>query len=71
VFSPYSDLVCDFVDFWKERNNRIFQSKASNAAKLIDNVKLLSFWSLKANSKNTAFDYHRWWLSPFSCLDIG
>lgn len=54
---------------WKERNNRVFQSKASTALKLIDNVKLLSFWWLKAQN-NIAFDYHMWWLSPLSCMGM-
>jgi len=55
---------------WKERNNIIFLSKASIVSKFIDNVKLLSFWWLKRNSKSIAFDYHRWWLSLLSCMAL-
>lgn len=55
---------------WKKMNSRIFQNKVSPASKLLDNIKLLSFWWLKAKSKITVFDYYRWWPNSLLCAGI-
>jgi len=35
---------------------------------LLDKIKILSFWWLKAKIDTFAFNYHNWWFNPFQCL---
>lgn len=43
---------------WKERNNMIFKNTKSTSLKLIDKIKLLSFWWLKAKYVSFVCGYH-------------
>jgi len=56
---------------WKERNDRIFRGIQKSPIQLLENVKLISFWWLKA--KNIAFYYSFHFLcqNPFVCASIG
>lgn len=47
---------------WKECNNRIFSQKKYSIHNLVDKVKLLSYWWLRAKYINLVFGYHCWWL---------
>jgi len=49
---------------WKERNNIIFSQTEVSIRHILDRVKLLSYWWLKAKYVNLTFGYHWWWLSP-------
>jgi len=55
---------------WKGRNNMISKNTKSTAHQLIDKIKLLSFWWLKAKYVSFVCCYHNWWLSPLICLGI-
>ena len=61
--------ACIWV-IWKERNHRIFNNKAEDLCKLLDNVKLMSFLWLRANKLTSAFSYHDWWWHPLLCLGV-
>ena len=54
-------------EIWKERNNRIFNDKECSVTQVVDKIKSLTFRWLKVN----LFNYHGWWLSPFTILGIG
>jgi hypothetical protein len=58
-------------EIWKERNNRIFNAKASSILQVVDRIKLLTFQWLKVKFATLPFNYHGWWLSPFTLLGIG
>jgi hypothetical protein len=58
-------------EIWKERNNIIFTDKACSVNQVTDKIKLLTFMWLKAKFASLPFNYHGWWLSPFTMLDIG
>jgi len=53
-----------------ERNARVFQQTEASITQLLDNVKLQSYWWLKANRPSFVFSYHSWWLNPLPCLGI-
>lgn len=59
-------LSCAWV-IWREKNARFFQHQEDSLQNLIDKIKLQCYWWLKVNHTNFAFDYHMWWLNPFSC----
>jgi len=58
-------------EIWKERNNRIFNAKASSILQVVDRIKLLTFQWLKVKFATLPFNYHGWWLSSFTLLGIG
>jgi len=35
---------------------------------LLDKIKLLTYWWLKAKFVTFPFDFHSWWLYPIMCL---
>lgn len=49
---------------WKGRNNKKISDKPASTLQLIDIVKLISFWWLKAKILKIVFDYHRWGINP-------
>ncbi|XP_024634470.1 uncharacterized protein [Medicago truncatula] len=55
---------------WKERNYMIFNDKAQDLEQIVDNVKFVSFFWLKANSLTSAFSYSDWWRHPLICMDV-
>jgi hypothetical protein len=55
---------------WKERNNRIFKSKALDLGQLVDKVKFVSFSWLRANRLTSAFSYNDWWRHPLICMGV-
>ena len=58
-------------EIWKERNNRLFNDKQSTVTQVVDKIKSLTFRWLKAKYVTLPFNYHGWWLSPFTMLGIG
>ena len=58
-------------EIWRERNNKIFNGKQCLTLQLVDKIKTLSFVWLKAKLANLSFNYHAWWISPFTMLGIG
>lgn len=58
-------------EIWKERNNRIFNAKVSSVIQVVDKIKLLTYKWLKVKFVTLPFNYHGWWLSPFTLLGIG
>jgi len=58
-------------EIWKERNNRLFNGKQCSILQVVDKIKSLSFVWLKAKFPSLDLNYHGWWLSPFTILDIG
>jgi len=72
IYIPFLKVIwhaCVWV-IWKERNNRIFNNKAEDLCKLLDNVKLMSFLWLRANKLTSAFSYHDWWRHPLLCFGV-
>ena len=57
-------------EIWKERNNRLFNNKACSVIQVVDKIKSLAFMWLKAKFVTLPFNYHGWWLSPFTMLGI-
>jgi len=57
-------------EIWKERNNKIFNGKECSILQLVDKTKSLSFLWLKAKFVSFPFNYHSWWLGPFTMLGI-
>jgi len=55
----------------KERNNRLFNDKECSTSHIVDKIKSLTFMWLKAKFITLPFNYHAWWLSPFTMLGIG
>lgn len=55
-------------EIWKERNNGIFNSKVSSIMQVVDRIKLLTFKWLKVKYATLPFNYHGWWLSPFTIV---
>jgi hypothetical protein len=62
--------IASVWEIWKERNNRIFKAKDSSIMQVVDRIKLLTFKWLKVKFTNLSLNYHGWWLSPFTTLDI-
>jgi len=57
--------------FWKERNDRIFGGKENSPIQLLETVKLLSFWWVKAKYVVFHNRFHNWCQNPFVCAGIG
>jgi len=47
-----------------KENSRFFQQQEETMAKLIDKVKLLSFWWMKAKNPAFIWDINKWWTNP-------
>ena len=62
-------LACVWV-IWKERNNRVFNQKASELQQMTDRVKKLSFQWLKACMSTCSFSYHDQWRHPLLCMRV-
>ena len=60
-----SDLV-----IWKERNDHVFNNKASIPSILIEKVKLTSFLWLKSKQATFIYSYHDWWNQPLLCMGV-
>ena len=63
-----------FATVWeilKERNNRLFNNEECSIVQVIDRIKSLAFMWLKAKFAFLPFNYHGWFLSPFTMLGIG
>jgi hypothetical protein len=58
-------------EIWKERNNRLFNDKECSVIQVVDKIKSLAFRWLKVKYVTLPFNYHGWWLSPFTMLGIG
>ena len=58
-------------EIWKEMNNIISNAKESSILQVVDRIKLLTFKWLKVKFPTLSFNYHGWWLSPFTVLGIG
>ena len=58
-------------EIWKERNNKIFNAKESSIMQVVDKIKSVTFRWLKVKCISLPFNYHDWWLSPFTILGIG
>jgi len=58
-------------EIWKERNNRLFNGKQSSIPNVVDKIKSLAFMWLKEKYPSLPFNYHAWWLSPFTILGVG
>lgn len=58
-----STLILIWV-LWKEHNNKIFNNKVVSIDDIVNKVKMLSFWQLKAKHVNFIFSYHNWCLLP-------
>jgi hypothetical protein len=58
-------------ELWKERNNRIFNNLESSISQVVDKIKSVTFRWLKVKLTTLPFNYHGWWLSPFTVLGIG
>jgi len=56
---------------WKERNNKIFNDNECTIMQVVDKIKSIIFMWLKAKFALLPFNYHGWWLSPFTMLGIG
>jgi len=56
---------------WKERNDRLFRLTENAPAKLLENVKFLSFWWFKAKVVNFHYSFHNCCQTPFLCAGIG
>jgi len=57
-------LTLIYLKKFLSREDGVLHYKPAFVLQLIDNVKLLSFWWLKAKIPNIAIGYHRWGLSP-------
>jgi len=58
-------------EIWKERNNRLFKGKECPVYQVVDRIKFISYMWLKAKYATLPFNFHGWWLSPFTMLGIG
>jgi len=58
-------------EIWKERNNRLFNGKVSSIVQMVKKIKSLTFMWLKAKVDSLSLNYHVWWLSQSTILDIG
>jgi len=48
----------------RECNVRLFQQKEKVLPKLLDKIKLLSLWWMKASKIGFDFDINNWWDNP-------
>lgn len=55
---------------WKERNNRVFNNKASDPNTILDNVKLTSFLWLKAHLPSFVFAFQDWRRHTLLCMGV-
>ena len=58
-------------EIWKARNNKVFNAIDTSILQVVDRIKLLTYQWLKGKYTTLPFNYHGWWLSPFSLLGIG
>jgi len=56
---------------WKERNDRIFRGIHKPPIQLLENVKLISFWWVKAKNATFQYGFYNWCQNPFLCAGIG
>jgi hypothetical protein len=56
-------LLCVWIIWIGKKNHRLFRNSDRFLPQLLEKVKLYSYLWLKTN-------YHSWWLSLFTCLDI-
>ena len=56
---------------WKERTDRLFNGSESPVLQVVDRIKAISYMWLKEKYITLPFNYHGWWLSPFTILGIG
>ena len=63
-------FACSWA-IWKERNDKLFCNKENPPMKLLENVKLLSFWWFKAHDVSSHYSFYMWCQNPFSCAGIG
>jgi len=68
----YLQVIWHTTDWiiWKERNNRLFENKAQDLSKLLDNVKFLYFTWLQVKLLTSAFGYNDWWWNPLLCIGV-
>ena len=57
-------------EIWKERNNILSKDKECSIIQVVDKIKSLAFMWLKAKFSTLPFNYHGWWLSPFTMMGI-
>jgi len=55
---------------WRERNVWVFCQKEESQQRLIEKIKLQSYWWSKANKINFVFNHHLWWFNPLTYLKI-
>jgi len=58
-------------EIWKERNNRLFKGNECPVLQVVDRIKAISYMWLKEKYITLPFNFHGWWLSPFTILGIG
>lgn len=58
-------------EIWKERNNMLFNDKVCSVVQIVDKIMSQTFMWLKGKYASLPFNYHGWWLSPFTMLGIG
>jgi len=49
----------------------LFKDKECSVLQVVDKIKSLIFMWLKAKYATISFNFHGWWLSLFTMLDIG
>jgi len=54
---------------WKEINNRLFKDKEDSVHHILDKIKRISYWWLKAKNVTFTFGYRHQWSSPLLCSD--
>jgi hypothetical protein len=55
---------------WKEHNNHIFKVNTLSKYQMVEAIKMVSWWWLKARKKGFSYDCHRWLLNLVVCLGI-
>jgi len=74
-FKPHRSLMqlIWLFCFWvllSERNNRLFNNKVKSIVHMMDKVKVLSFWWMRAKSTSFSFGYRIWWHQFFVYLSF-
>jgi hypothetical protein len=63
-------LLCAWI-IWNDWNQRLFNNIGSSIDQLLDKVKRLSLWWLKASNVVFVFGSDLWWSKPLDCLGLG
>lgn len=64
-------MICDYMGNMERKKQQVVHRQIYTVTQVVDKIKSLTFMSLKVKFNTPPFNFHGWWLSPFTMLGIG